>query len=289
MKAINFLFFLIFLGLGEAAAFFVAMFSPPLGGLVGILAFFFAIFMASLIKLAYEWEKAVILRLGKYKTVKGPGLFLVIPVVDHALFIDTRLMTVDIPQQQAITKDNVPVTVDGVIFFKVLSPNKAILEIQNYKFAMREFALASLRDLIGELSLDELLSERDQIGHKLEKLVEQNATNWGLHVTTIKLQDINMPEDLKKMMSRQASAEREKRANITKAEGDRDAAINLAKASEVMATSPGAMQLRTLQTIDGLGPTASNTVVLAIPIEVMDALRALGHNPVIVKQEDAKA
>ena len=153
-------------------------------------------------------------------------------------------------------------------------PEEAITKVQDYAFAMSQFAQATLRDVIGGMSLDQLLSERDKIGREIEDAVEKETAVWGLEVSNIKIQDIDMPEELKKMMSRQASAEREKRATITKAEGDREAAVNLAAAATTMGTSPGAMQLRTLQTIDGLGPTASNTVVLAIPLDLMDAVRA---------------
>jgi len=144
--------------------------------------------------------------------------------------------------------------------------------VQSYSYAISQYAQTSLRDVIGQMSLDQLLVEREAIGKAIAENVEKDIVGWGLEVTGIRIQDINMPEELKKMMSRQASAEREKRATITKAEGDREASTNLAAAAKTMAASPGAMQLRTLQTIDGLGPTSSNTVVLAIPIDVMDAV-----------------
>ena len=171
-----------------------------------------------------------------------------------------------------ITKDNVPVSIDGVLFFRVAEAALAVTRVQDFRFAVFQYARTSLRDVVGQMTLDELLSEREQIEATIGSHVEKDTRAWGLHVESIRMEDIDMPEELKKMMSRQASAEREKRANITKAEGDRDAAVNLAQAAQTMRESPGAMQLRTLQTIDGLGPTASNTVVLAIPIEVMDVL-----------------
>jgi regulator of protease activity HflC (stomatin/prohibitin superfamily) len=182
----------------------------------------------------------------------------------------------DIPHQQVITRDNVPVKVDGVIFFRVEDPEKAVMSVQDYRYAISQYAQASLRDVVGSMSLDELLSERDQIQERIEEVVEEHTKAWGIHVDSIRLLDIDMPEDLKRMMSRQASAEREKRATITKAEGDKDAALNLAAAAATMAESPGAMQLRTLQTLDGLGSSPSNTVVLAVPVEVLDALARLG-------------
>ena len=147
--------------------------------------------------------------------------------------------------------------------------------MQDYRFAVSQYAQASLRDVIGSMTLDELLSERDQIQSKIASVVESRASTWGTHIDSIRLLDIDMPEDLKRMMSRQASAEREKRATITKAEGDRDAALNLAAAAATMTSSPGAMQLRTLQTLDGLGSSQSNTVVLAVPVEVLELAKAI--------------
>ena len=229
--------------------------------------------LASSIKLAAQWERAVVFRLGKYHAMRGPGLFLIVPLIDQARIVDTRILAVDIPTQQVITRDNVPVTVDGVLFFKVVAPQDAIIKVQDYRFAIAQYAQTSLRDVIGQMSLDQLLTEREEIAHMIEGNVEKDTTGWGVEVTGLRLQDINMPEDLKKMMSRQASAEREKRANITKAEGDKEAAMNLAAAAKTMRESPGAMQLRTLQTIDGLGPTASNTVVLAVPTDIMELVQ----------------
>lgn len=274
MKAVNFLFFLILLAIGEAVAGFIYLVNPVLGGLAIVGAFFFAMFVAIAIKIADQWEKIIILRLGKFSSIKGPGVCLVIPVIDRAIFVDTRILTLDIPKQQVITKDNVPVSINGVVYFRVVKVDDAIIKVQNYVFAMSQYAQSTLRDVIGKMTLDQLLAEREEIAVEIEKAVEKQSANWGLEVSTIKMQDIDMPEELKKMMSRQASAEREKRATITKAEGDKEAATNLAAAATTMASSPGAMQLRTLQTIDGLGPTASNTVVLAVPIELMEAANA---------------
>ena len=169
-----------------------------------------------------------------------------------------------------LTKDNVPVTIDGVLFFRVADAAQAVVRVEDFRYAISQFARTSLRDVVGQMTLDELLAEREQIESAIGSHVEKDTRAWGLHVESIRMEDIDMPEELKKMMSRQASAEREKRANITKAEGDRDAAINLAQAARTMRESPGAMQLRTLQTVDGLGPTASNTVVLAVPVEIMN-------------------
>ena len=231
--------------------------------------------LASTIRIAAQWERAVVFRLGRFSSVKGPGLFTVIPLIDQVQTVDTRVITLDIPRQEAITKDNVPVSIDGVIFLQVARPDQAIINVQSYLLAIQQYARTALRDVIGGRQLDEVLTERESIGHEIEQLVTRETEHWGLEVAGIRIQDIVLPEDLKRVMSRQAAAEREKRANITKSEGDRLAAENLAAAAKTMAESPGAMQLRSLQTIDGLGPSASNTVVLAIPIEVMEAVNAL--------------
>ncbi len=250
--------------------------SQGLGLLVGFLWFLGDIILSSGIKLAAQWEKAVVFRLGKFHQIKGPGLFFIIPIVDQARFVDIRVLTMDIPSQQVITKDNVPVRINGVIFFQVSDVSAAIIKVQDYRYAISQYAQTSLRDVIGQMTLDQLLVEREEIGKAIEGNVEKDTKDWGLEVKGIRIQDIDMPEELKKMMSRQASAEREKRATITKAEGDREAALNLSAAAKTMHESPGAMQLRTLQTIDGLGPTASNTVILAVPVEMMEAVKGLG-------------
>jgi regulator of protease activity HflC (stomatin/prohibitin superfamily) len=243
---------------------------------VGGLGFLVGAYVSRIVRIAAQWERAVVLRLGKFHKLSGPGVIFVFPVFDNVRFVDTRLLTLDIPHQQVITKDNVPVMVDGVLFFQVNDPERAVISVQDYRYAISQYAQASLRDVIGSMSLDALLSERDEIQQRIGEAVEVRAKAWGIHIDSIRLLDINMPEDLKRMMSRQASAEREKRATITKAEGDREAAVNLAHAAGTMAASPGAMQLRTLQSLDALGSSASNTVVLAVPVEVLELAKSLG-------------
>lgn len=231
--------------------------------------------LASTLRLAAQWEKALVFRLGKFKAVKGPGVFTVIPFFDSVRLVDTRIMTLDIPTQQAITKDNVPVSLDGVIFLRVQDPADAVIRVQNFSHAIRQYAQTALRDVVGAATLDEILADREALGHRIEHMVEEEIQGWGLEVAGIRIQDIILPEDLKRVMARQASAEREKRANITKSEGDREAAENLAAAASKMHESPGALQLRTLQTLDSLGSSPSNTVVLAVPVDVMHALQAV--------------
>jgi len=228
--------------------------------------------LVSGIRIAAQWERGVVLRLGRFRSVKGPGILYIVPFVDSVRFVDLRLLTLNIPSQQVITKDNVPAAIDGVLFFLVADAEKAVILVQDFAFAIAQYAQATLRDVVGGLSLDELLTEREQIQKRIAEVVEEHIRGWGLHIDSIRLQDIEMPEDLKRIMSRQASAEREKRATITKAEGDRIAATNLAAAAVIMEQTPGAMKLRTLQTIDSLGAGPANTVVM-FPMELTEAMR----------------
>lgn len=226
------------------------------------------------IRVAAQWERGVVLLFGKYRKVSGPGLFYIIPFFETAIFVDQRLLTLNIPSQQVITRDNVPASVEGVLFFTVSSPKEAVVSVQNFRFAVAQYAQSALRDVVGNLTLDELLSERERIQKQIAEIVDSHIRSWGLKLDSIRLQDIEMPEDLKRIMSRQASAEREKRATITKAEGDKIAADNLAAAAEIMAKTEGAMLLRTLQTIDSLGASNSNTVIL-FPTELTAAVKSI--------------
>jgi hypothetical protein len=271
--------FLVLLLISAAVALAVGAAAPPLGALVFIVAFVFSLLISTAIKVANQWERGLVLRLGRYVGIRGPGLFFVMPILERARIVDLRVLTHDIRRQEVITRDNVPLAINGVLFFKVITVEDAIMKVQNYWFAVGQLAQTALRDVVGGMTLDDVLAERERIEKLIQESVEKNAQEWGLDITGIRLLDIELPEELKKMISRQAAAEREKRATITKAEGDKLAADNLAAAAATMGASPGAMQLRTLQTIDGLGPTASNTVVLAVPIEVMDLVRKLATSP----------
>ena len=255
------------------------LFHPSLDSVTSLLLYagwlFVALVVAGGIRIAAQWEKALVFRLGRFQSVKGPGPFLIVPFFDTVRTVDTRIVTLDIPRQEAITKDNVPVTLDGVIFLRVSDPADAVIRVQDFSHAIRQYAQTALRDVVGAATLDEILADREALGKRIEEMVEGEIVGWGLEVAAIRIQDILLPEDLKRVMSRQAAAEREKRANITKSEGDREAAENLASAATTMATAPGALQLRTLQTLDTLGGSSSNTVVLAVPVDVMTALQSV--------------
>ncbi len=238
------------------------------------------------VRVIYQYERGIMFQLGKYVGMREPGLTLVIPILQDLRKVDIRILTLDIPKQSVMTKDNVPVSVNGVVYFRVIKPEDAVIKIQNYEYAMSQYAQTALRDVVGAMSLDDVLSERTMIGNKIRDSVDEGTKDWGLDVTDIKLQDVEVPDDLKKMMSRQASAEREKRATIIKAEGDKMASQNLADAARTMNSVPGGMQLRALQTIDGLGPTASNTVIIPIPLEILDGFAALAHKMAQMKELD---
>jgi regulator of protease activity HflC (stomatin/prohibitin superfamily) len=257
-------------------ALFVGQRDPTAGVVIAAVGIVISVLAANSIKVANQWERGLILRLGEFRGIRGPGVFFIVPVIDRVRMLDMRILTYHIRKQEVITRDNVPVTIDSVLFYRITNAEDAVMKIQDYGLAIAQLAQSALRDVVGGMTLDDLLAEREQIARRVEQHVETDSREWGLHVTGIRLQDIDMPEELKKIMSRQAGAEREKRATITKAEGDKLAAANLAAAAATMSASPGAMQLRTLQTIDGLGPSVSNTVVLAVPIEIMQFLRKFG-------------
>jgi regulator of protease activity HflC (stomatin/prohibitin superfamily) len=230
------------------------------------------------IRVIYQYEVGVLFRLGKFLGTRAPGITFVIPIIDDLRKVDVRILTIDIPKQSVMTRDNVPVSVNGVVYFKVVKPEDAVIKIQNYEYAMSQYAQTALRDVVGAMTLDDVLTERTAIGDKIRDSVDEGTKDWGLDVTSIKLQDVDVPDDLKKMMSRQASAEREKRATIIKAEGDKMAAQNLADAARTMNSVPGGMQLRCLQTLDGLGPTASNTVIIPLPLEILDGFHDIAES-----------
>ncbi len=257
------------------------------GGVMGILISLIVIvifLLAFSIRIIQQYETGVVFQLGKYSRTLQPGLNFIIPVIEYARVVDMRISTNDIPKQQVMTKDNVPVSINGVVYFKVTDAQTAIIKVQSYIYAISQYAQAALKDVVGGMTLDDLLAERQKIGDEIENVIQKEAAKWGLEVTAIKIQDVEIAEDLKKIMSRQASAEREKRATITKAEGDKLAAVNLAEAAKTMAQSPGAMQLRTLQTIDGLGPSPSNTVVIAVPVDILEAVRKFSNSLTEKKQ-----
>jgi len=230
------------------------------------------------IRIINQYERGVILTLGKYTGTRNPGLTWIIPIVQTMTKVDIRILTVDIPQQEAITKDNVPVGINGVVYFRVEKAEMVVLEIQNYKMAVSQYAQAALRDVIGSVELDSLLTERERIAEEIEKIVTTAVSAWGVSVSNIKIQDIELPADMKRVMAKQAESERERRAVIIRAEGELKASENLAAAAMKLATAPGGLSLRTLKTIEAINPDPSKTVIFALPVEVMQGIAAIGAN-----------
>ncbi len=227
------------------------------------------------LRIINQYEKGVVLTLGKYTGTLDPGLKWIFIITQKITKVDMRITTTDIPRQEAITKDNVPVGINAVVYYKVERAEDAILKVQNYPYAVSQYALAALRDIIGGVELDTLLTERERIASDIKKVVDTETAPWGVDVTAIKIQDIELPASMKRAMAAQAETERERRAIIIKAEGEVKAAENLQKAAQILGASPGGMSLRTLETIDKLQPDPSKTVIFALPVEIMEGLRSL--------------
>jgi len=229
----------------------------------------------SFIKIINQYEKGVLFGFGQYKGILNPGLNFIIPVYNEVVVVDTRLKTVDIPKQEVMTKDNVPVMINAVVYFTIDDPKKAIIEVRDVIYAVSMYAQTSLRNVTGQATLDELLSERQKIAEKLREIVDVETESWGIDVTAIELQDIELPEELKRTMAKQAEAEREKRAVIINSQGELAASENIAKAAKRLYAAPGALYLRTLHTINDISSDKSQTVVYAVPIEILRAVERL--------------
>lgn len=241
--------------------------------LIPILIFGLVLFLSA-VKVIDQYERGIVLTLGQYSYTLGPGLNFVIPIIQRVIKVDIRISTTDIPQQEVITRDNVPVGINAVVYFKVTKPEDAVLKIQNFTYAVSQYAQTALRDVIGGVELDQLLTERQKLADAIKKIVDDETTEWGIDVTAIKIQDIELPADMKRAMAKQAEAERERRAVIIRASGELEASVNLKKAMDHMSSS-GALSLRTLQTIEATTANPASTVVFALPVEVLDGFRKL--------------
>jgi len=231
-------------------------------------------FLAGL-RVINQYERGVVLTLGKYSHTKEPGIRFVWPGFQRMIKVDMRITTIDVPRQEAITKDNVPVGVNAVVFFKVERAEDAVLKVENYTYAVSQYSLAALRDIIGGVELDTLLTERDRIAKEIKKVVDAETSPWGIDITAIKIQDIEIPAAMKRAMAAQAETERERRAIIIKSEGEITAAENLKKAAEILQQVPGGLSLRTLETIDKLQPDPSKMIIFTLPVEVLEGIKSL--------------
>lgn len=228
------------------------------------------------IKQIYEYERGILFTMGRYSHILSPGWRIVLPVFQSMQKVDLRVKTVDVPSQETMTKDNVSARVNAVLYYKITDASKAILSVEDYMYAMSQLAQTTMRNVIGEVSLDELLSKRDKVSHRIMEIVDRESDPWGIKVTSVDLKDVELPGEMKRVMAKGAEADRERRAVIIKAEGEVVASNNLAKAAKTLAASDGALHLRTLQSINDLSSDQSNTVIFAIPLEVLRAVERVG-------------
>lgn len=225
-----------------------------------------------------QYERGVTFLFGKYTKTKEPGWRLIFPIIQQMTKVDIRVKAVDVPDQDAITKDNVTVNVNAVLYYKVVSVAKAILEVEQFYYAVSQLAQTTMRDVVGETTLDELLSNRDEISGRIQQIVDQATDPWGVKVVSVDLKHIELPKDMQRTIAKQAEAEREKRAVIIKAEGEVAAADNMSKAADMLSKSPGALHLRTLQSINDLSSDQSNTVIVGLPLEILRAFEGMNRN-----------
>ncbi|MFA5382950.1 MAG: slipin family protein [Candidatus Micrarchaeia archaeon] len=220
-----------------------------------------------------QYQRAVKFRLGKYVGTLRPGLKWIIPIIDKITKIDIRVITTDIPSQEVITKDNVPMKVNGVVFFKVINSEKAVLEVEEYKYAVSQLAQSALRDMAGKAELDSVLAKREEIGNQIQQIVDKETDPWGIKITDVKIKDIELPENMKRAMAHQAEAERDRRARVINAEAEKQASQKLKEAGDILSKSNSAMKLRFYQTLNDIAEEKNSTIVLPFPEEIVDLLK----------------
>ena len=230
------------------------------------------IFLLSSLKIVFSYERGVKFTLGKYTGLMPPGLRIIIPILQKWERVDLRTRVIDVPDQDCITKDNVTVSVNAVLYYRVIEAERAIIKVEQYFYAISQLSQTTMRDVIGEVSLDDLLSKRDQISNRIQQLVDKATDPWGIKIQSVDLKHIELPKSLKRTMAKQAEAERERRAVVIKAEGEKLASVNVSKAATLLGKAKGAMHLRTLQTLNDTSSDQTNTIVFAVPLEVMNAL-----------------
>lgn len=226
-----------------------------------------------------QYQRGVMFTMGRFSGIKNPGWRLVVPVFQQMTKVDIRVKAVDVPDQKAITKDNISVSVNAVIYYNVSDASKAVLNVENYYYAMSQLAQTTMRNVVGQVELDELLSQRDVISDRIRSIVDQASDEWGIKVNNVELKDVSLPADMERTIGKQAEAERERRAVIIQSEGEVVAASNMAKAAEILSAAPGALHLRTLQSINDVSSDQSNTIIFAIPLEILKAFGAMEKKP----------
>ena len=238
---------------------------------LGILAVLLLIVLGSAVRILREYERGVIFRLGRLIARKGPGLILLIPIIDRMVRVDLRTVTLNIPPQEVITRDNVPARVNAVCYFRVIDPNNAIVEVENFLLATSQIAQTTLRSVLGKAELDQLLAERERLNEDLQKIIDEQTEPWGVKVTTVEIKDVEIPEQMQRAMARQAEAERERRAKIINSEGEYQAATKLADAADIISRNPATLQLRYLQTLLEMGVNQNTTIVFPLPLDLVKA------------------
>jgi regulator of protease activity HflC (stomatin/prohibitin superfamily) len=240
--------------------------------LITILVIFCLVILPG-IRVVNQYERGIVLRLGRFHRTMNPGLRIIIPYIDRMMKVDVRTTPMDIPKQEVITKDNVTVNVDAVVYYRVLDPKKAVLETTNYSYATSTFAQTALRDITGNFELDEILSKRDEISSQIKEIVDKQTDKWGIDIENVKLQNIELPSDMKRAMAKQAEAERERRAAVISAEGEKAAADAVAQAAGLLAKTPGGIQIRTLQTLEKISTDPSQKTVILLPNDVANIIK----------------
>lgn len=245
--------------------------------MVGLIILVIIVLIGS-IKQINQYERGVLFTCGKFTKILSPGWKIILPIFQTYKKVDIRTKAVDVPEQETITKDNVSIRINAVIYYKIFDASKAVLEVENFYYAVSQLAQTTMRNIVGSVSLDELLSEREKISAEICRVIDIATDNWGIKVENVELKDVALPEEMKRVIAKAAEAEREKAAVITKAAGEVEAANNLVIAAKTMASTPGALHLRTLSTLNDLSSDQSNTIIFAIPIEVLRALEGIGQN-----------
>ena len=231
------------------------------------------LFIFSGLRVINQYQRAVKFRLGKYGGTLQPGLRWIIHIIERIIKVDIRVITADIPAQEVITKDNVPMKVNGVVFFKVINSDKAVLEVEDYKFAISQLAQSALRDMTGKAELDSVLAKREEIGNQVQKIVDSETDPWGIKVTDVKIKDIELPENMKRAMAHQAEAERDRRARVINAEAEKQASQKLLEAGRIIEKSPAALKLRFYQTLNDISEEKNSTIILPFPEDFIDWIR----------------
>ena len=244
---------------------------------IAVLVMVGVIFLSG-IKIVNQYQRGVVLTLGKLTGVRQPGFRFIFPIIQTVVMVDIRSTPIDVAKQEIITKDNVTAGVDAIVYFRVVDASKAVLETTNYVYATSQFAQAALRDVTGNFELDDLLSKRDEISTQIKEIVDKQTDQWGIDVEAVKIQNIELPSDMKRAMAKQAEAERERRSNIINAEGERAAAETLAEAARIISGTPGAINLRTLNTVERISTEPSQKTTILFPVELLEAVKTIGDN-----------